>query len=179
MLSQFRGALALAVNGGAFAKPNWLFWLDFAIYPVIVAVIVATDCRDLAWFAWATLGALSFTFVEYWMHRLALHAWLYQGQHERHHTHPREYVVFPIYYTPTIFLVAYLALPLAIFAGFTIGYVWFLVWHHILHHLDLNLLPASVRRYALWHLAHHHDESCNFGITVPVWDLVFRTYRRI
>ncbi|WP_445222268.1 sterol desaturase family protein [Bradyrhizobium sp. Pa8] len=179
MIPALRGALALALRGGAFPKPNWLYWLDFAAYPLLALALAAIDWRDASWPAWAAAGFVLFTFTEYWVHRLPLHAWLYHARHERHHTHPREYVVFPIYYTPAVFALAFFVMPRAIFAGFVVGYVWFLVWHHLLHHADMNSLPAPIRRYALWHLAHHHDERCNFGITVPLWDFVFGTYRRV
>ncbi|MCS3725515.1 sterol desaturase family protein [Bradyrhizobium betae] len=183
MIPALRSALALALHGGAFTRSNWLFWLDFTVYPLAAAMVAAVDWRgsaiDAGWVALALLGFVLFTFTEYWVHRLPLHAWLYHDRHERHHTHPREYVVFPIYYSPAIFAAAYLALPHAVFVGFTLGYLWFLVWHHLLHHVDLNRVPAFVRAYAVWHLAHHHDETCNFGITVPVWDFVFGTYRRV
>lgn len=181
MIPALRGALALALSGGAFARPNWLFWLDFVVYPLITAIVTARDWGEMdpAWAALAVLGFVVFTLLEYWMHRLPLHLWLYHGRHERHHTHPREYVVFPVYFTPSIFVPAYWVLPHPLFAGFALGYVWFLVWHHLLHHVDLNKVPSLVRRYALWHLAHHHDETCNFGITTNVWDFVFGTYRRV
>jgi len=29
-----------------------------------------------------------------------------------------------------------------------------------------------------WHELHHKFIRCNFGITVPFWDVVFGTYRR-
>lgn len=180
MTSALRGALALALHGGAFARPNWLFWLDFGLYPLVVIALMLREARELGavWAALALAGFVVFTLVEYWVHRLPLHAWLYHDRHERHHTHPREYVVFPIYYSAAFFALAYALMPVPVFCGFALGYVWFLVWHHLLHHVDLNRVPAFVRRYAIWHLAHHHDETCNFGITVPLWDFVFGTYRR-
>lgn len=154
-----------------------LYWLDFVLYPVIALAVVAYDCRSGTWLAWCALGVLLFTFVEYWAHRTVLHWFFFHSQHERHHTHPDEYVVFPFWYTPAIFAGFFVCLPLSIFAGVVIGYVWFLVWHHILHHCDLSRLTFA-RRYAIWHLAHHREDDCNFGITVPIWDFVFRTYRR-
>jgi sterol desaturase/sphingolipid hydroxylase (fatty acid hydroxylase superfamily) len=175
---QLRGALSLALNGGAFPQSNWLYNLDFVVYPLVVGICTALDCRSWTWSGLAALGFLLFTLVEYWVHRTALHVLFYHATHERHHTHPREYVVFPIYYIPAVFALAFLMLPVPVFAGFTLGYVWFFAWHHVLHHVDLNTMPRVVRRYAIWHLAHHHDETCNFGITVPLWDVVFRTYRR-
>lgn len=168
----------LALYGGSTERPTWLFWLDFVLYPAIVAVIAGLNCRTWQWVGLMAAGALLFTFAEYWVHRLPLHRGVYHSRHERHHTHPKEYVMFPIYFTPLVFLAFYLVLPLAVFAGFLVGYTWFLTWHHVLHHINLNNYPSAVRKYAIWHLEHHHDETCNFGITVPFWDVIFGTYRR-
>lgn len=167
----------LALHGGATQRAVWLFWIDFVVYPTLAVALTALYCRSLAWVGLAGLGFVLFTVVEYWMHRVPLHGMFYHGSHDRHHTHPMEYVLFPIYYTPLMFAGFFLLLPTSVFAGFVLGYVWFLVWHHVLHHVDLNSWPRFVRRYAIWHLAHHHDERVNFGITLPVWDWLFGTYR--
>lgn len=163
-LPRFRGPLA--------------FYFDFAAFPLLAIILIAGYCRTWEWLGWTGLGLLLFTLVEYWVHRWPLHTFFYSGAHERHHDHPAEYVAFPIWYTPVGFAVFFLIMPLPILAGFTVGYVWFLYWHHILHHFDLTKWPRPVQRYALWHLAHHRLDDCNFGITVPVWDWLFGTYRR-
>lgn len=154
-----------------------LYWADFIIYPLIAAAVISIDCRSLAWVGLCALGVLLFTFVEYWAHRTVLHQFFFHSQHERHHTHPEEYVVFPFWYTPAFFAGFFIVLPHSVFAGVVIGYCWFLAWHHVLHHWDLSRLEL-VRRYAIWHLAHHRQDDCNFGITVPIWDWIFGTYRR-
>jgi sterol desaturase/sphingolipid hydroxylase (fatty acid hydroxylase superfamily) len=154
----------------------WRYYVDFWLFPLIAAVIVAVDCRSLAWLGWAALGALLFTFVEYWTHRVLLHRLLWNGKHERHHTHPWEPTIFPVWYTPAIFAGFLLLMPLPVFAGFVAGYCWFLAWHHALHHWQLDRRPW-VRAYANWHNQHHRGLPVNYGITTPLWDLVFGTYR--
>ena len=154
-----------------------LYLLDFVLFPLLALALIAWDCRSAGWLAWCAAGVVLFTFVEYWAHRTMLHEWFSHSQHERHHTHPDEYVVFPFWYTPAMFAGFFMVLPLPVFAGFVLGYCWFLTWHHVLHHTDLSRLPAFVTRYAVWHLAHHRRDDCNFGITVPLWDFVFRTSR--
>lgn len=151
---------------------------DFVVFPALAAALIAIDCRSLAWAAWAGFGFTAFGLAEYWVHRTALHGLFFHSQHERHHTHPQEYVTFPLWFTPSLFFIFYLIMPLPVFAGFVVGYVWFLVWHHTLHHVDLTNWPSFVRRYADWHLRHHHDDRVNFGISAPLWDWVFGTYRR-
>lgn len=154
----------------------WQFYFDFVLFPTIAITVIAIDCRSLAWVGLAMCGVLLFSFLEYWVHRIALHEFFYHGTHERHHTHPAEYVVFPIWYTPAFFAGFFFVLPLPIFAGTVIGYIWFLVWHHILHHFDLSGFNL-IRRYAVWHLKHHKMDDCNFGITLPIWDFMFGTHK--
>jgi sterol desaturase/sphingolipid hydroxylase (fatty acid hydroxylase superfamily) len=178
MLATLRATGALALHGGAFASPNWLYWLDYATYPLLVMWLAMIDCRSFGWVAAAFAGLVLFTFVEYWAHRLVLHQIFYHQGHQRHHTHPAEYVVFPIWYLPSIFAAFFVVLPLSVFTGFIVGYIWFHSWHHVLHHVDLSRWPRAVQRYAIWHFEHHRIDGCNFGITVPVWDFVFRSYRR-
>lgn len=153
-----------------------LFYFDFVVFPILATIMFITYCRDWGFIEISILGFFLFTFVEYWVHRTVLHRLFYHGVHERHHDHPEEYVVFPIWYTPLIFLVFWAIMPVALFSGFVVGFCWFVYWHHILHHFDLSKL-VIIRRYALWHLAHHKLDYCNYGITVPVWDFVFGTYR--
>jgi dihydroceramide fatty acyl 2-hydroxylase len=151
------------------------FYVDFVLFPVVAGIAIDFG----GWHTASILfGFVLFTFVEYWMHRLALHGLFYHGNHERHHKHPAGYIVFPAWYTPAVFAGFWLVLPLPVFAGFVLGFVWFIYWHHVLHHFDLARWPSFVRRYAVWHLQHHHDETVNFGITAPVWDYLFGTYRR-
>jgi dihydroceramide fatty acyl 2-hydroxylase len=152
-------------------------YLDHALAPLLAIAIAAFDCRSWDWLAWAAFGALLFTFIEYWTHRIILHRLYWHGTHERHHTHPSEPSLFPWWYTPAIFAGFFVVMPLHVFAGFLTGYGWFLYWHHALHRWQLDRHPW-VRAYADWHNVHHAGQPANYGITVPVWDFVFGTYRR-
>jgi dihydroceramide fatty acyl 2-hydroxylase len=177
MFDRLLAECTIAVTGTSATRRIWQYNFDFVVFPLLAIWLVATECRSPSWAFLALLGILLFTFVEYWVHRIALHEMFYHGQHERHHTHPTEFAVFPIWYTPAIFAGFVVALPSPVFAGFVVGYCWFLVWHDVLHHADLGRLNL-IRRYAVWHLAHHRLDDCNFGITVPIWDWLFGTYRR-
>lgn len=159
-------------------RRTWKYNFDFVAFPMLAVGLFAYDCRSLGWIGLALVGVALFTLLEYWTHRVALHEFFWQAHHQRHHTHPDEYSTFPLWYTPAIFAAFFLVLPLPVFSGFVVGYVWFLYWHDVLHHYDLTKLPRSIQRYAIWHLAHHKLDDCNFGITVPFWDWTFGTYRR-
>lgn len=163
------------------------YYLDYVLFPIGIAAATWLDAGGFrqnppSWIAIAVLGFLAFTYVEYWTHRSVLHDLLWHGQHERHHTNPEEYVVFPYLAVPIGFAAMYAASIWllssgAAWVGFSTGYLWFVTWHHVLHHRDLTGWPQFVQTYKTWHLRHHAGLPCNYGITVPFWDLLHGTSR--
>ena len=61
------------------------------------------------------------------------------------------------------------------FAGLVLGYVWYDLTHYYLHHaLPTTAMGKWLRKY---HLVHHFKTpGVRYGITTPLWDLVFGTY---
>lgn len=143
------------------------------------------DRFGFLWVAAFTFGFLLWTFVEYWVHRSILHGFYWHGTHERHHNHPTEHVLFPIWYVPGLFAMFFIfawvlsfawSFAFAAYGGFALGYVWFTIMHHLLHHVDLE--PHTwLHQYAIWHNRHHKLNDRNFGITTNLWDIVFGTSR--
>ena len=148
--------------------------------------------------AWApalvALGALTWTLVEYAMHR-----WLFHfpsrrdpGKvttfivHGHHHVSPRE----PSRLAATPVQIGSLALlmlgvfQLTLGAGWSMAMVGFLAAylayeavHHIAHHgRPRSRLLRAIRRH---HLSHHyeHEGRAAWGISSPLWDWVFGTVR--
>ena len=134
------------------------------------------------------VGAFSWSFFEYVIHRWLGHDRRFRGnafgvEHIRHH-------IEGDYFAPTwkkllaaAIAAAILAVPAILVAGTTIGlaFVAGLVgcfgvyeWHHRRDHTH-----APYGRWARRHHFHHHlvDARVNFGVTSPLWDLVFGTYR--
>ncbi len=159
------------------------YYVDFIVYPLIVATIAALTLRGWAWPLWFASGFSAWTFVEYWVHRSLLHGLMWEGTHERHHTNPKEFVDLPGWYTAGTFGLLFAAMTLTIapwamwplFAGFVGGYCWFLLMHHWLHHIELTGKPAFLQGYAIWHNRHHKLTDMNYGITTPLWDWMFKT----
>ena len=160
-------------------RGGWRYYADFVLFPLAAVSIALVYCRSLEWVGLAILGFLLWTFAEYWAHRSVLHRWFWHGIHERHHRHPAEYVVFPplqLALYGAAYVAAFLMLPLSVFDGLLFGSSWFITLHHLLHHIDLQ--PHTLlHRYSIWHNRHHRFDDCNYGITVPVWDWLFRTSR--
>lgn len=121
------------------------------------------------------LGVLARSLFEYLLHRYVAH-W-----NERlcaHHVTPRDYTVGPSWST----VITLLALPLPLVAwfdfwppylGFVVGYLIYARLHWEMHHGRMPL--RYLRRL---HAIHHHwDDTKNFGVTSPLWDVVFRSYK--
>lgn len=137
------------------------------------------------------LGVLTWTLLEYLLHRFLGHDARtrpngFADEHIRHHSQGD-------YFAPTwkklIVAVVTTALvaPPAIFLagptlglGYTLGLVGFYAFYEILHRLEhvhagLGAYGRWARRHHFWH--HFGDPSTNHGVTSPIWDLVFGTYR--
>jgi len=138
-------------------------------------------------------GMLSWTLIEYFLHRLPFHhpsdkaPWKYltTGHHMLHHEFPNraDYVVAPIKMSVIIFSV-FLVLT-AIFtqslvitglwgSGVIIGYLIYEWLHYSAHHrVPKTRLGDYLKKY---HLIHHFKDSHNyFGVSSPFWDILFGT----
>jgi dihydroceramide fatty acyl 2-hydroxylase len=165
-------------------------WVPFTVYLLY---------RSSASFAvpaiagWAALGVLSWTLLEYLLHRWVFHfepnpaselqrdaSFLIHGIH---HDYPwdRDRLVMPPTVTAVIALVVWFGFrwmgPVEPpwFAGMVAGYVWYDLTHYYLHHAAPTTAAGKwLRRY---HLVHHFQTpDRRYGITTPLWDFVFGTY---
>lgn len=137
------------------------------------------------------LGALTWSFLEYCIHRWAGHdrrlrGNLFEQEHTRHHSRGD-------YFAPSwkkglaaLAAVAIVIGPAALVAGwvagsaYAIGLAAFYLSYEILHrreHTHEGIGPYG--RWARRHHFYHHfvDPKANHGVTSPLWDLVFGTYR--
>jgi dihydroceramide fatty acyl 2-hydroxylase len=167
--------------------------------PVIVAMYVlgAGRGQGLLEMAGLTLvgAALIWTLTEYWLHRLVFH-WqpkfrggdrLHFIIHGVHHDHPNDrmrLVMPPAVSIPlsALFFGGFVALfgtPLAypLFAGFIGGYLAYDYTHYYVHHFVPKTQLGKDLRAA--HMRHHfQDHRYGFGVSSPLWDVVFRTLPR-
>jgi sterol desaturase/sphingolipid hydroxylase (fatty acid hydroxylase superfamily) len=143
------------------------------------------------------LGFLSWGIVEYVMHRFIFHLDarsrlelnLMNAAHRSHHENPRATdqlfasmkVSVPV--AASYWLVAWAALGTwraasYLFMGLIAGYFCYEWLHFQAHHWTPRL---SVFRYLKkYHLLHHYrTPSFRFGVTSPLFDLLFGTFRRV
>lgn len=138
-----------------------------------------------------TLGVMSWSFLEYCIHRwlghdARLRPNIFGTEHIRHHSQGD-------YFAPTwkkalaALAAAGVVLPPAVLAAgfklgvaYTAGFVGFYLVYEALHRLEHVWEGAGpyarwARRHHFWH--HFGDPSVNHGVTSPLWDHVFGTYQ--
>jgi len=165
----------------------------FSIY-AIALIYWSFDHRFLN--IWETiavflLGTLSFTFVEYLIHRFLFHLPPTSERNKKiaytihgvHHDYPKDNdrlamppVVSVVLATTLLYLFKLLMgnVAFAFTAGFVVGYAGYLFVHYIVHAYKV---PKNMFR-VLWvhHGIHHHKSPDKaFGVSSPLWDYVFRT----
>lgn len=139
------------------------------------------------------LGVLTWTLLEYTIHRFLGHSKgakknPFGAEHTAHHSKGNYFApAWKKAFAAAVF--CGVALPLAsLVAGFelglayTLGLVGFYVAYEVVHRLLHTW--AGVGPYGRWarrhHFYHHfHDPRMNHGVTTPLWDLVFGTYRPV
>jgi sterol desaturase/sphingolipid hydroxylase (fatty acid hydroxylase superfamily) len=165
----------------------------------IIVLGVARTARTLGpWHAVGIVlaGWLLWTLIEYLLHRFLFHmsasdepgrlrSFLLHGYH---HEFPgdRSRLVAPVMMAwplaAMVFAVFVLVfgwtLAVGLFAGTMAGYVAYDWTHYYTHHFKpRNPVGRWLQRY---HLMHHFDDPAaehRFGVSSPLWDLVFGTYR--
>jgi len=166
-------------------------WVPISLYMCWRAL--RTEAVPPSLFAFAG-GVLFWTLLEYGLHRFIFHFKPNEDSelqreasfliHGIHHDYPwdADRLVMP----PTVAaLIAVLlwfpsraalgAHHFAFFGGLIAGYVWYDLTHYYLHHAKpLTSVGRWMRKY---HLVHHFaTPNVRYGITTPLWDLVFGTY---
>jgi dihydroceramide fatty acyl 2-hydroxylase len=130
-------------------------------------------------------GFATWSLAEYLIHRFVLHRrkGMFWPDHMLHHREPLAEVGVPFYVTVPAGIASTLAAyflvgtPAAAFAlAFMLGYLAYVAMHEGLHRLNIkpgHPLYGAMRR----HDAHHQGFPANYGVTSPLWDIVFWTYR--
>lgn len=139
------------------------------------------------------LGFISFTWVEYMVHRYVYHMSTYTEYrkklqykaHGAHHEFPKDKdrLAMPPLLSITISTILLLLLRLimgdftfAFLPGFLVGYAYYLSVHYMVHIYQ----PPKNFLKSLWinHSVHHYkDGEVVFGVSSPLWDYIFGTMR--
>jgi 4-hydroxysphinganine ceramide fatty acyl 2-hydroxylase len=148
----------------------------------------------LAVVAFFVIGVLTWTLLEYVIHRYAFHyepktRWgkaLHFIMHGVHHDYPNDatrLVMPPVISVPLavvfyiLFMVTLGRFAPAALAGFGFGYVCYDSIHYATHHFSMK--RGVWRWLKQYHLRHHYqDDEAGYGVSSPLWDYVFKTTRK-
>lgn len=176
-----------------------VIWSPVVVFFLVRAVMMiqATSASWLILPAAFVIGLVLWTFSEYMLHRFLFH---YQPKSERaqkifylfhgvHHHQPQcktRLVMPPVVSIPMALIIyglfvlifnVLLRIPVwlpATFAGFMVGYLCYDMIHYATHHFAMrNGIWKELKRY---HLKHHYKTpEQRFGVSSPLWDIVFGT----
>lgn len=167
-----------------------MIWLPVACWFVIMTIRMGHSLPRVV--AMIMIGLLTWTLVEYTLHRFLFHIktnsyWantVHYLIHGCHHKHPMDglRLVTPpaataILSVPFYYLFQLMSTPStapALFGGVLLGYVMYDCTHYFLHHGQPSKgLARNLKRY---HLNHHFKiQTKGFGVTSSLWDIVFQT----
>ncbi len=162
---------------------------DFALYAIAVATLatllltVAPHSHRIGSVALVCVGLVSWTAIEYLLHRFVLHGLApFKRWHEEHHRRPAALICAPTILSASLVLVLVFLPVLAIGGiwnacaltlGLLGGYLIYAITHHGIHHWPAK--SAWLKRRKRWHALHHLDAGRlgGFGVTSAFWDHVF------
>lgn len=167
-------------------------WVPLMVFMVARSGWIRADLSVGAIAGLFACGVFFWTLAEYFLHRYVFHwtndtAW---GQrihfllHGVHHDFPndKDRLVMPLLTSTPLAIIFYslfigvmgVRLGEPFFAGFILGYLGYDGTHYAVHHFKQRTrLGKWVRRH---HMLHHHaDHEGGFGVSTPLWDIVFRT----
>jgi sterol desaturase/sphingolipid hydroxylase (fatty acid hydroxylase superfamily) len=171
---------------------KFTYYSDFVVYPITIVALVGANSRHLTlhsgetWLLACVAGFVLWTFLEYVIHRIALHRMpIFSPMHSLHHNAPLAYIATPSWISVSVWL-GIVMLPLWWYAGFNLadgitvglmtGYWWYGYVHHVIHHHANKRTSAYFSELRAWHMRHHHSpKRGNFGVTTHLWDHVFGT----
>ena len=179
-----------------FSRTHWLvvptLYIPASLFLLYMAVLV-NAVPALMLILLVPAGMISWTLVEYWLHRTFFH-WVPQtiwgprmhfivhGVHHKWSEDPYRLVMPPAVSIPLFFIFLFFwtgvfgAAGWALHAGFTIGYMLYDMTHYYVHHAKpKNTYFKQLQQH---HLSHHYNRQCGerrFGVSNLVWDRVFRT----
>jgi dihydroceramide fatty acyl 2-hydroxylase len=154
--------------------------------------VMRHDLAPVAMAATFLAGIAVWTVAEYVLHRYVFHwtndrAWgrrIHFLLHGVHHEYPndKDRLVMPLLTSAPLGLIFYAlfcglmgrTIGEPAFAGLVVGYLFYDGTHYYVHHfVPVWRWGKFLRRH---HLTHHHaDHDGGFGVSTPLWDLVFRT----
>ncbi len=175
----------------AFDLNAWSYGMDFVLVPVAVAALLWHAARGhgaATILVALMIGAGVWSLAEYWIHRLVFHGPTpLRPMHDMHHRLPKDWIGAASWTTfagfGLVWLIASLCtadggLASAFLGGFMGGYLIYCGLHVRMHHGRVDRFGRYVTFMYQHHVGHHRGGRGNFGVSSPIWDVVFNTYRK-
>lgn len=164
--------------------PVILFMIYLSIWNFKISV--------LSIFGLIIFGIFIWTITEYLLHRYIFHLdlkseigkkihFIFHGVHHDYPSDSRRLVMPPsvsiplasLFYVLFRFLIGNISVH-PFFAGFLIGYLFYDMTHYAVHHFNMhNKFWLAIKHH---HIKHHYkDPDRGFGVSSPLWDVVFGT----
>lgn len=132
-------------------------------------------------------GFLWWSLLEYLLHRFLFHRKnrFFGRRHLQHHARVKERllalapwpsaVIGAVLHAGLLFAFLDRATAAPLFVGFLGGYLLYEYVHYAVHyHRQRTPIGRWLRAYHMLH--HHKTPKARYGVTSPVWDMVFGTY---
>ncbi len=143
------------------------------------------------------LGLFLWTFAEYMLHRFVFHhkptsplqeriIFLFHGIHHAQPqvktrlvmpfavTIPMAFIFYGLFYMILAVLLKAPQWVAPLVAGYIAGYLTYDLIHYATHHAPMRAgVGKFLKRYHMQH--HYKDPTTRFGVSSPLWDIVFRT----
>lgn len=165
--------------------------------PVVVWGLWTSISQDLSPWAIGIVaagGLLSWTLLEYCMHRFVFHfesrspwiqrqVYLFHGIHHEDPQDPTRLVMPPaasilmglIVYGLLYWTIGKTWTP-AFFTGLVVGYLCYDYAHFAVHHFTPRTpLGRFIKQYHMYH--HFVTPNARWGVSSPLWDIIFASYR--
>ena len=176
-----------------------ILWLPVSIFFLVKAILQAAPEGGFPFYIpiGFVIGLFIWTLSEYLLHRFVFHfpSKSERGQritflfHGIHHAQPQiktRLVMPPIVAIPLaalffgifhLVIVVLLKSPLwinPVFSAFILGYLIYDLTHYATHHFPMRSGYAKfVKRYHMQH--HYKTPNRRFGVSSPLWDMIFKT----
>jgi len=176
-----------------------VIWLPVAVLFMLSEILAVhgTQANLVYLPAGFVLGAFLWTFTEYTMHRFVFHFKARNPTEERifflfhgvHHAQPqcKTRLVMPPIVSVPLSVVTYglmnlifallLGLPHwvgPVMSGFTVAYLFYDLTHYATHHFAMRHgIWKYLKRYHMQH--HYKTPDARYGVSSPIWDIVFKT----
>lgn len=168
-----------------YCQLRYIFFFVLVLIPVLAATgLVRLYSVPLCQLLLLLEGWVTWTFVEYLLHRFPMHSKDSDSHmakaHHHHHSHPTEMAIKPwhrlvmfVMLTVVFWIAFVLRNYFTLFAGIGAGVMGYVLMHWLLHQ---RLAQRLFKRLVRYHIYHHckYPNTC-FGISVTWWDDLFGT----